>query len=362
MKVIDVFQRAYPSTIGFLSQDLPSLNQSQGKIWSAFLDISGLPEDKAAAAVACNGENPLLWFTDLGATTFGYFDFSMLTRISLSRSMAQQFEIDHGLPDAQMFLRVITLHELCNWARGTAGPELFSESEPGIAFEARLVTDGVLTAQSRFAPWWQKSAPAVAPAPAPAADLHVQATARADYLTQSLLQTVATTDFPGYPPPPLFTGADVARPLKRGIRNNNPGNVRQSGSKWLGLTETSDAMTDFQREEQSFCVFREPEWGIRCMAYIIRKHAAGAALPLRPFISSWAPMSDGNQPESYAAQVSSDMTQALGRAIAAGDSVDVADDSVLISMIMAMGKVENGVTLPYAPVQYLAALRLLSAT
>ena len=39
----------------------------------------------------------------------------------------------------------------------------------------------------------------------------------------------------------------------RGIRNNNPGNIRK-GEKWKGLSPIQN--------DSSFCVFKSPEYGI----------------------------------------------------------------------------------------------------
>ena len=43
----------------------------------------------------------------------------------------------------------------------------------------------------------------------------------------------------------------------RGIRNNNPGNIR-IGAPWQGLMARGD-MTAIQRSEREFCVFETPE-------------------------------------------------------------------------------------------------------
>ena len=48
--------------------------------------------------------------------------------------------------------------------------------------------------------------------------------------------------------------------VARGIRNNNPGNIRH-GEKWEGL---SDKQTD-----SSFCIFVSPEYGIRALAKVL---------------------------------------------------------------------------------------------
>lgn len=44
----------------------------------------------------------------------------------------------------------------------------------------------------------------------------------------------------------------------RGIRNNNPGNIRW-GSDWKGLKK------DGKQQDPSFCIFKTPEYGNRIM-------------------------------------------------------------------------------------------------
>ena len=53
----------------------------------------------------------------------------------------------------------------------------------------------------------------------------------------------------------------------RGIRNNNPGNLRQ-GDDWQGLADP--------QIDKEFCVFQSSLWGIRALARVLlnyqRKH------------------------------------------------------------------------------------------
>lgn len=47
--------------------------------------------------------------------------------------------------------------------------------------------------------------------------------------------------------------------LPRGIRNNNPGNIRH-GANWLGLNPNG------RNIDSAFCVFESPFFGIRALA------------------------------------------------------------------------------------------------
>ena len=45
--------------------------------------------------------------------------------------------------------------------------------------------------------------------------------------------------------------------LPRGLRNNNPGNIRITKDKWQGLRE--------KQEDKSFFQFTEMKWGYRAL-------------------------------------------------------------------------------------------------
>ena len=67
----------------------------------------------------------------------------------------------------------------------------------------------------------------------------------------------------------------------RGIRNNNPGNIKL-GSNWKGL---SPVQTD-----DTFCQFDTMEYGIRAMIYLFKKYVQKYHLySIRQLISRWCP-------------------------------------------------------------------------
>ena len=89
----------------------------------------------------------------------------------------------------------------------------------------------------------------------------------------------------------------IARVLTRGIRNNNPGNIRRTDIDWKG--EVPDALkTDDEFEE-----FISPLFGIRAMARILKKGAAAGRDTVREIITRWAPPSE-NDTASYIKSVS----------------------------------------------------------
>lgn len=73
---------------------------------------------------------------------------------------------------------------------------------------------------------------------------------------------------------------------KRGIRNNNPGNIRRGGH-WMGLSET--------QTDPDFCQFTSNMWGMRAMIIIIRTYVCRYNLRyVKDIISRWAPTNENN--------------------------------------------------------------------
>lgn len=66
----------------------------------------------------------------------------------------------------------------------------------------------------------------------------------------------------------------------RGIRNNNPGNIRH-GDKWRGLSAS--------QPDPAFCTFVAPVYGIRAMVKILRNYRKRGINTVAEIISAWAP-------------------------------------------------------------------------
>lgn len=87
----------------------------------------------------------------------------------------------------------------------------------------------------------------------------------------------------------------------RGIRNNNPLNIRHNpANKWQGM---SAAQTD-----KNFVQFDDMVYGIRAAFIIIHNWLSqarhlGVPVYVRDIISRWAPASDGNNVNAYVSQV-----------------------------------------------------------
>src|SRR5574344_2861845 len=77
----------------------------------------------------------------------------------------------------------------------------------------------------------------------------------------------------------------------RGIRNNNPANIRR-GCNWKGLLR--------QQKDREFCQFVTMTWGVRALLITLRTYVVKHHLhTVRKIITRWAPPSDGNNTEAY---------------------------------------------------------------
>ena len=82
----------------------------------------------------------------------------------------------------------------------------------------------------------------------------------------------------------------------RGIRNNNPLNIRHSPSRWQGMA--------VEQTDPSFVQFRSMAYGYRAackllQSYWLRFRKEGKPFTVRTIISRWAPPEDNNDTESY---------------------------------------------------------------
>lgn len=131
----------------------------------------------------------------------------------------------------------------------------------------------------------------------------------------------------------------------RGIRNNNPGNIRW-GDDWQGLMPLAS------RTDKSFCQFIKPEYGIRAMIIILRNYQSKYGLKtITGIIQRWAPSSE-NDTQAYINSVA----QATGTD--ADKPIDLTDSRKLIPLLQAIIKHENG-SQPYEFDVFIRALDLV---
>jgi len=132
----------------------------------------------------------------------------------------------------------------------------------------------------------------------------------------------------------------------RGIRNNNPGNIRW-GDEWQGLIPKS------QRNDKLFCQFTSPEYGIRAMIVILRNYQSKYGLrTITGMIKRWAPPNE-NDTQAYIDSVA----QATGTN--SDRPIDLNDSRKLFPLLQAIIRHENG-SQPYGLDVFVRALELAS--
>lgn len=125
----------------------------------------------------------------------------------------------------------------------------------------------------------------------------------------------------------------------RGIRLNNPGNIKRNHIKWQG-------MSDIQ-PDPVFCSFRSPEYGIRAMVKILMTYNGRGIDTIREIVSSWAPKFE-NPLENYINFVS-DKTLTKP-----DEPLDIENPHDIIPVLKAIVHFENGQQ-PYEPNVYTKA-------
>ncbi len=120
----------------------------------------------------------------------------------------------------------------------------------------------------------------------------------------------------------------------RGIRNNNPGNIRHSSAKWQGMAA--------QQTDANFVQFITPEYGIRALSVLIGNYYTKNKLDtVRKIISRYAPSSENNT-EAYA--------QAVAKAIGVTPDTIINVNTHKVALVEAIIKHENGAQ-PYSMAQ-----------
>lgn len=115
--------------------------------------------------------------------------------------------------------------------------------------------------------------------------------------------------------------------LPRGLRNNNPGNIRRSSDVFQGEIASTD---------KAFKQFKTMAYGYRAIFCILRTYYRNYHLKtIRQLIGRWAPANENNT-ESYVSQVSD------YSGIPADDLITITDREQMIRIVAAMSRVENG--------------------
>lgn len=120
--------------------------------------------------------------------------------------------------------------------------------------------------------------------------------------------------------------------LPRGLRNNNPGNIRNSNSvKWQGEVDTA-CKKDFTFEE-----FKDRASGYRALLKLLRNyHKLHGCRTIADYIRRWAPENENNT-SGYIIRVSREMQ------VPTTFVPDPDDKSIMCAMAAAISQVENNV-------------------
>lgn len=122
----------------------------------------------------------------------------------------------------------------------------------------------------------------------------------------------------------------MSKSLPRGIRNNNPLNIRRSSANnWQGM---ADEQTD-----NAFCVFSSMFFGFRAALKIIRNYLRYQSSITTPadIVRRWAPPSENNT-KAYIERVASLSGVKMDNTIRFGDKHKIC------KIVRAMAIVENG--------------------
>jgi hypothetical protein len=128
---------------------------------------------------------------------------------------------------------------------------------------------------------------------------------------------------------PVVTNGKFPNPSgrSRGLRNNNPGNIKETATNWQGQIKPS--------ADPPFAQFSDPVWGARAMIILVKRTYRGYGLnTIRAIITRYAPPNE-NDTEAYISAVVGKTGLSANRVLSTEDDYK--------RVIQAMASVENGV-------------------
>ena len=115
----------------------------------------------------------------------------------------------------------------------------------------------------------------------------------------------------------------------RGLRNNNPGNIRNSSTVWQGEIVPS--------KDKSFKQFKTMAYGYRALIRLLQNYRKLYGLStIEGMINRWAPPTE-NRTSAYITRVCKEMK------VPSSYVPDVEDKATMCAMAAAISLVENGV-------------------
>lgn len=123
----------------------------------------------------------------------------------------------------------------------------------------------------------------------------------------------------------------------RGLRNNNPGNIRNSSTEWQGEISPS--------KDKSFKQFKSMAYGYRAVIKLLQNYRKLYNLKtIAELINRWAPPTE-NKTSAYITRVCKEMQ------VPSTYVPDINDKATMCAMAAAISQVENGVPAVMADVE-----------
>ena len=117
--------------------------------------------------------------------------------------------------------------------------------------------------------------------------------------------------------------------MSRGLRNNNPGNIRLGNFRYKGERAKSS--------DSAFRQFESVEWGYRAMFVLLHTYATKRGCStLRAMINRYAPPTE-NFTEGYLRCVTN------ATHLSPDEPISTTDGAVMTAIVAAMSAVENGI-------------------
>ena len=115
----------------------------------------------------------------------------------------------------------------------------------------------------------------------------------------------------------------------RGIRNDNPLNIRHGKSQWVGMRKV--------QTDKAFVQFTERRYGYRAAFVLLRNYIGRGVNTIGKIIARWAPPGDGNNTQAYIEYVSSTT------GIDASLELAFEDKAKLVEIVRSMAHMESGI-------------------
>lgn len=116
----------------------------------------------------------------------------------------------------------------------------------------------------------------------------------------------------------------------RGIRNNNPLNIRHSTNKWQGMAPS--------QSDRAFVQFTARKYGYRAAFVLIRNYIGlHHANTIGKIVARWAPSSDGNNTQAYIRFVSKTSS------IKPDTPLRFADQKSMVAIVRSMAQMESAI-------------------